>query len=319
MRTASVAKLVSPAGIVLLLACGTERNPAAPKLQAMSFANSEWSAPVNLGATINSPANEQGPTLSNDGLSLYFGSDGAGGSGSFDLWVARRPCPDCPWESPVNLGPIVNSAASETGPGLSIDGHLLFFTSTRAGGQGLADLYLSHRANPKDDFGWGPPGGLGPDVNTAAVEAGAEYLQSAEDGAANLYFNRAPLGGTADIYSAPLTREGETRGPAILVAELSDPIATDQGVSLRTDGREVFFFSTRAGGSGGADLWTSTRSSVHEPWSPPTNLGTSFNSPASDQQPNLSSDGRTLLFASSRAGGFGGTDIWMSTRTPSGH
>jgi len=306
-------------GAALLAACESAPDPAAIKLQAMSFANSEWSEPVNLGPTINTGFNEQGPNLSKDGLTLYFGSDRPGGVGSFDLWVARRACADCPWDAPVNLGPVVNTTASETGPGLSIDGHLLFFTSTRAGGQGLSDLYLSQRADAKDDFGWGPPVGLGPDVNTAASEAGAEYLQSAEDGTGNLYFNRAPPGGTADLYYAPLTRDGETRGPAILIPELSDPTGTDQGATLRTDGREVFFFSTRSGGLGGADLWTSTRRSVHDAWSAPVNLGAPLNSAAAEQQPSLSGDGRTLVFASSRSGGFGGTDLWMSTRTSSGH
>jgi hypothetical protein len=156
-------------------------------------------------------------------------------------------------------------------------------------------------------------------VNTAAAEAGAEYSQSAEDGSPNLYFNRAPPGGTADLYYAAITRDGETRGPAVLISELSDPVATDQGPTLRTDGREIFFFSTRSGGVGGADLWTSTRQSVHDPWSTPVNLASPLNSPAAEQQPSLSSDGRTLVFASSRSGGFGGTDIYMSTRTPSGH
>jgi hypothetical protein len=155
-------------------------------------------------------------------------------------------------------------------------------------------------------------------VNTPAAEAGAEFLQSAEDGAANLYFNRAPSGGTADLYNAEITRDGETRGPSVLISELSDPVATDQGPTLRSDGREVFFFSTRLGGIGGADLWTSTRRSVHDPWSPPVNPGAPLNSIAAEQQPSLSGGGRILLFASSRSGGFGGTDIWMSTRTPSG-
>lgn len=323
MRTEYIATLASLASVTLLVACESTPDPVALKLQAMSFANSKWSEPVNLGATINTAANEQGPTLSNDGLSLYFGSDRAGGSGAFDLWVSHRACSDtsdpaCAWQPPENLGPVVNTAASETGPSLSLDGHLLFFTSNRPGGPGGQDIYLSHRSNPNTDFGWEPPVALGPDVNTAANEAGAEYVQSAEDGAANLYFNRTPPGQTADIYYAPLTRDGETRGPATLVSELSDPTATDQGVTLRTDGREVFFFSTRPGGVGGNDLWTSTRRSVHDPWSPPVNLGTPINTAAAEQQPSLSGDGRTLLFASSRSG-FGGTDIWMITRTPSGH
>src|SRR5439155_1347684 len=205
------------------------------------------------GLPINTEFNEQGPTVSNDELSLYFGSDRPGGIGGFDIWVARRACTGCPWEAPTNLGPVVNSAFDETGPGLSIDGHLLFFRSTRPGGQGLGDIYLSNRADPKDDVGWNAPVALGPDVNTAAAEAGAEYLQSAEDGSPNPYFNRAPPGGTADLYDAAITRDGETRGPAVLIAELSDPVATDQGPTLRTDGREIFFFSTRSGGVGGAD------------------------------------------------------------------
>jgi len=308
--------LAALASLALLLACGTEsdRSITANLVASPTAHFSTWSEPVNLGSTINTTFNEQGPTLSNDELSLYFGSDRPGGIGGFDVWVSQRACKECAWETPLNLGPAVNTTSDETGPGLSIDGHLLFFRSTRPGGAGLGDIFLSKRANPKDDFGWGAPVALGPGVNTAAAEAGAEFLQSAEDGAANLYFNRAPPRGTADLYAAAITRDGETRGPAVLISELSDPIATDQGPTLRSDGREVFFFSTRPGGVGGADLWTSTRHSVHDPWTPPVNVGAPLNSTAAEQQPSLSSGGLTLLFASSRAGGFGGTDIWMSTR-----
>jgi len=308
--------LAALASLAPLLACGTEsdRSITANLVASPTAHFSTWSEPENLGSIINTTFNEQGPTLSNDELSLYFGSDRPGGIGGFDIWVSERACMDCAWETPQNLGPAVNTTSDETGPGLSIDGHLLFFRSTRPGGAGLGDIFLSKRRNPKDDFGWGVPVALGPDVNTAAAEAGAEFLQSAEDGAANLYFNRAPPGGTADLYAAAITRDGETRGPAVLISELSDPIATDQGPTLRSDGREVFFFSTRPGGVGGADLWTSTRRSVHDPWTPPVNVGAPLNSTAAEQQPSLSGGGLTLLFASSRAGSFGGTDIWMSAR-----
>ncbi len=308
--------LAAVASVALLVGCGMEsdRIITANLVANVTSHLSPWSEPENLGSTVNTTFNEQGPTLSNDERSLYFGSDRPGGIGGFDIWVSQRACKECAWETPENLGPAVNTTSDETGPGLSIDGHLLFFRSTRPGGAGLGDVFLSKRANPKDDFGWGVPVALGLDVNTAAAEAGAEFLQSAEDGAANLYFNRAPPGGTADLYYAAITRGGETLGPAVLISELSDPIATDQGPTLRSDGREVFFFSTRPGGVGGADLWTSTRRSVHDPWTPPVNVGAPLNSTAAEQQPSLSSGGLTLLFASSRAGGFGGTDIWMSTR-----
>jgi len=320
MKTTS-RMLAAGASLVLFLGCGTESERSITgNLIAFSTSHfSGWSEPVNLGATINTTFDEQGPTLSNDELSLYFGSDRPGGIGGFDIWVSRRSCRDCAWGTPENLGPAVNTSSGETGPGLSIDGHLLLFRSTRPGGPGLGDIYVSKRTDPKDDFGWGAPVALGPDVNTAAAEAGAEFLQSAEDGAANLYFNRAPAGGAADLYYVAITRDGETGGPAVLIAELSDPVFTDQGPTLRSDGREIFFFSTRPGGVGGTDLWTSTRRSVHDPWTSPVNVGAPLNSTAAEQQPSLSSGGRSLLFASSRSGGFGGTDIWMSTRAPSGN
>src|SRR3989454_6960410 len=305
------------ASLALLLGCGTEsdRSITANLVANVTSHFSPWSEPENLGSTINTTSNEQGPTLSNDELSLYFGSDRPGGIGGFDIWVSQRACKDCPWEAALNLGPAVNTASDETGPGLSVDGHLLFFRSPRPGGAGLGDVFLSKRANPKDDFGWGIPVALGPGVNTAAAEAGAEFLQSAEDGAANLYFNRAPPGGTADLYAAAITRDGETRGPAVLISELSDPIATDQGPTLRSDGREIFFFSTRPGGIGGGRLLSFPPRRRHRSLAAPPDAGGPLDSPAAGQQPSLSSGGLTPLFSSSRAGGFGGTDIWMSTRS----
>jgi hypothetical protein len=309
---------VSPATLALLIACQPEANPVGLKLQAMSFANSEWSEPANLGAPINSASLEASPTLSKDGLVLYFTSNRPGGLGLQDLWVSRRGCVECPWQEPINLGAPINSAAVDNGANLSGDGHLLFFFSGRPGGRGSTDIYVSHRADPKDDFGWEEPVNLGPDVNTATADQKPWYLQSAEDGAGNLYFSRGePTAGAQDIYYAPVTRDGETRGPAVFVSELNDPTGNDAGATVRADGREVFFSSFRPGGLGLSDLWTSTRRSVHDAWDTPVHLGAAMSSTAIDQQTSLSHDGRTLAWASDRPGGLGGLDIWMSTRTPS--
>ncbi len=321
MRGASIAEFATPVTLALLVACATDPNPAAPKLQAMSFAHSEWSEPVNLGPVVNSAANEQNATLSPDELSLYFSSNR---SGSLDIWVARRACTDaddpaCVWQAPVILGPVINGPGADFAPNLSIDGHLLFFSSVRPDGFGGPDIYVSRRADPNDDFGWEPAANLGPDVNTATAENAPMYLQSAEDGMANLYFNRGINAlQQADIYVAAVTRDGETRGPAEPVSELNVPNANDAAATIRADGRELMFWSTRAGGLGGVDLWVSTRQTVHDPWSPPANLGTPLNSPFDDLTPNLSFDGRTLIFGSNRPRGSGGNDLWMSTRTPSG-
>src|SRR6266699_4121595 len=324
MTTAAICRAALLAPFVLLAACRVASDPVAVKVQAMSFANSEWSEPVNLGPVVNSSSNEQNATLARDGLSLYFSSNRPGGSGPLDIWVSQRACTDpedaaCAWEAPVILGPVINGSGADFAPNLSIDGHLLFFSSVRPDGFGGPDIYLSHRADPTDDFGWEPAVNLGPDVNTATNDQAPMYLQSSEDGVANLYFNRGINAlQQSDIYLAAVTRDGETRGPAELVSELSVPNANDAAVTIRADGRELMFWSTRPGGLGGADLWVSTRQNVHDPWSPPTNLGAPLNSTSDDVTPNLSFDGRTLIFGSNRLGGSGGNDLWMSTRTPSG-
>ena len=274
-----------------------------------------WSEPVNLPAPINTAVAEFDPALSRDGLALYINTNRPGGSGGNDLWVARRACVTCAFGAPVNLGGVINTAAQEGGPELSPDGLTLFFQSDRPGGQGARDIYVSHRSDPTNDLGWGAPVNLGPDVNTGVDEYNAGYLHGTAGGPDTLYFQRGPASADLDIYSVALSTIGQPLGPAVLVPELSAPGVTDATPAIRRDGREVIFSSTRPGGFGLADLWSSIRRGTGGPWSPPENLGTPVNLASTDNGATLSSDGRVLLFSSNRAGGVGAQDLWMSTRT----
>jgi hypothetical protein len=312
-------------GILALAACHDPSGPAArtgsplvgSPAVANAFANSEWSEPVNIGAPVNSPANETNAAFSPDELAIYFTSNRPGTLGLTDIWVAERACLDCPWQAPVNLAAL-NTLGSEAGPRLSNDGHLLFFQSDKPGGQGSFDIYVTRRSNTHDNFSWGEPTALGLGVNTAEVEQAAVYLPSAEEGQGSLYFNRGPALAQGDIYYAAVTRDGETLGDAVFVAELTDAAAFDQHVTLRKDAHEVFIASTRAGGLGGFDIWTSTRQNVNDPWSPIQNAGLPLSTTFNDMQPSLTSDSRTMLFTSNRPGGVGGNDLWVSRRTPNG-
>ena len=98
---------------------------------------------------------------------------------------------------------------------------------------------------------------------------------------------------------------------AALVAELNSA-ANDRRPSVRFDGLEVFFDSDRIGPD--ADLWTSSRDNVSELWSTPVNLGASVNSASDDIQPFIGAERQTLIFASNRPGGFGGFDLYVTTR-----
>jgi hypothetical protein len=211
----------------------------------------------------------------------------------------------------------INTAANDAVPSLSRDGHWLFFASNRPGGFGDNDIWASWREHTHDDFGWEPPFNLGVGINSAFFDAGASYFENDEGGAPFLFFTSNRPGGlggpgTFDIYVSQLWPVGSF-GPATLVPELSSA-ASDQRPSVRFDGLEVFFFSNRPG-SLGNDLWVSTRKSLFDPWSIPDNLGPAVNSESNDQQPHIAADRQTLFFATDQPGGFGGLDLYVTTRT----
>lgn len=314
-------KDVAAAGLTCLLAVGSAALLAADDPQQFSH----WSAPVNLGPIVNSIATEAGAFISQDRLSLYFGSwscsptpvppcrpDGFGG---FDIYVSQRASVDDSWGTPQNLGPIINTSGNEQTPTLSLDGHWLYFMSDRPGGFGGPDLYVSRRHSKRDDFGWQLPVNLGGGVNTFTEESCPAYFEDDVTGTITLYFNRGALG-SEDIYASTLQPD-ETFGQAVLVGELSSTYR-DVRPAIWKDGLVMFLDSNRPGTLGGLDLWVSTRPSTSDlfPWSAPVHLGSVVNSPASvDARPVLSFDGTELYFHSNRPGGYGGNDLYRSTRT----
>src|SRR2546426_1123770 len=88
---------------------------------------SGWSTPVNLGPGINSVLRENGPAISKDGLSLYFGSFRDGGFGGSHIWGAPRASVDHSLGPPVNLRPTIKTASPQAGPRVFPRGSLVFF------------------------------------------------------------------------------------------------------------------------------------------------------------------------------------------------
>src|SRR5688572_20755207 len=297
--------------VVITLAVLVSYTTAEPKY-------SDWSAPVNLGAVINSTAEDSTPALSKNGLSLYFHSARTGGFGLTDLWVSQRNSEEEEWGTPVNLGEVVNTSSDDLMPNLSRDGHRLFFVSRRPGSQtnaaGIAgfDIWMSWRDHVHNDFDWQPPVNLGVPINSNTFDQNPFFFDNDEVGVPQLFFTKS-VGTQNDLFVSNLMPDGTFSVP-LPVADLNSA-ANERGISIRFDGLEVFIMSTRTGGAGGQDLWTATRESVSDPWSVPTNLGPLINTTGTDAEPHISSDRETLYFSSSRTGGFGGQDLYMVTRT----
>lgn len=287
---------------------------------------SDWSEPVHLGPLVNARfvSDEFGATISKDGLSLYFTSARPGGFGGTDIWVSQRATAGDPWEAPLNLGPAVNSESNDALPRLSLDGHRLYFNSTRPGGFGGNDLYVSRRHNQDNDLSWEQPENLGSGVNSPANDVGAAVFEDGGNGTMVLYFqsNRPGGPGLTDIYASTLQAD-DMFGPAVLVAELSSPFG-DNVPCVRRDGLEVLINSNRPGSmpfpspftGRSFDLWVSTRESTAHPWSLPINLGPVVNTDFNDGWAALSFDGTALYYSTSRPAEEDGTlDFYVSTRS----
>jgi WD40-like Beta Propeller Repeat len=274
---------------------------------------SEWSPPVNLGPTVNTPDFEVCPSITKSGLSLYFGSNRPNGFGGVDIYVSQRASTNDVWGPPQNLGPTVNSPVTDNCPFVTPDGHTLIFL--RNPGLAGIDLYASFRQNKRDDFAWGPPVPLAA-LNTPFNEFGPTGYEDDETGDFVLYFTSDRPGGPGgpDIYMSRMASDG-TLLPATLVAELSSS-AQDLFASVRKDGRELFLASDRDGTIGGLDFWVTRRESTLDPWGVPQNLGPSVNSTDFEQRPAISWDALTLIFTSNRVdGNFGNFDVYEATRT----
>jgi len=267
-----------------------------------------FGTPTNLGPMVNTSHGDADTCLSMDMLELYFDSDRPGGSGNWDLWVAKRTSKDDDWTQPVNLGPTINSSAWYHDASISADKLSLLFGSNRSGGYGGDDLWITKRATIND--AWGTPENLGSTINSSNNEMdpalSADGLQ--------LYFcsqNRPGGYGSFDIFVSTRASLNDDWEPPV---NLGPPINTsyaDYSPNMSADGLTLFFCSERPDGYGDADLWVTRRPTTNDDWGEPINLGPTVNSLDWEGDPDLSSDGTVLLLTSDRPGGYGSWDAWQ--------
>ena len=158
-----------------------------------------WSAPKNLGREFNSAAWDAQPSISPDGLTMYFSSRRFGSiDGSEDIWVAYKNT-DGTWGKPVTLGPDINTGGSERSPFIANDGRTLYFSSNGRPGFGGHDLFMTRK---QDDGLWSEPVNLGSPINSSGDD---EFMTIPARGDKIFYASqRDSLKGSLDIYEAIL-------------------------------------------------------------------------------------------------------------------
>ncbi|MGD8717854.1 MAG: hypothetical protein PVH29_03430 [Candidatus Zixiibacteriota bacterium] len=208
------------------------------------------------------------------------------------------------WQSPVNLGAVVNSAYGDWYPVLTPHGDYMFFVSSRPGGYGNGDIWCSANIGGV----WQAPVNCGAAVNSAGLDTGIALNLAGT----RLYFASDAAGtlGDLDVWYAPVT--GGTLGAKVHLPAPVNSVYRECCPVIGPGGDDVYFSSEKPGGQGGHDMYVS--SWTGSGWSEPVSLGAP-NSAYNECPRWISDDGLMLAYLSWRPEGEGGCDLWYTTKT----
>lgn len=100
----------------------------------------KWTAPVNLGNTINTEYDEEGVFMHADGKTLYFSSMGHKTMGGYDIFKSVYEKGN--WSEPENIGYPVNTPDDDVFFSISANGRHGYYSSAASGGYGGQDIYM---------------------------------------------------------------------------------------------------------------------------------------------------------------------------------
>lgn len=253
--------------------------------------------PVNLA--INTKADEDVPFLSSSGLTLWYASNA---QGKFDIMVASRKNALAAWSKGKLLEDYVRTEVDDRGVYLTRDGvypQYLYFATKKDKETKNFDIYVAVKQSRMGSFTEPTP------VNAVDTTADEMHPWLTADGK-QLYFSRK----TKDGWRVYVSKRAQATGAQgfdepVLVEDLPPDF---HHVTLTRDGKTMYLQGPLDKERVGLFVATKTAKG----WSKPEPL-TMLNdaaAPKGDCSPSLSADGTMLYFASDRAGGKGGFDIW---------
>lgn len=256
----------------------------------------EWAAPTMI-TELSTIDDEVDPSISRDGLTLYFASVRGGAR---DIWTSTRPSIGAPWSAPAKVPELSTSTDEEGNPDVSPDGLEMYY--------GLSTVFRKTRASTAESFA-NQVEGLGAIFGFSAPIA----PQITSDGL-ELYFAAIPAGGVLrQLFRA---RRAAPTATAMWtdfeMLPVTDATRENNFMALSPDGLELVF--SRDFGGPNWDLWRITRPSTSGEFDPATQTPLSqLNTTSSDADPEITSTNREMIFDSDRPGA-GGYDLYVTTR-----
>ena len=181
------------------------------KLYSSEKTNYGWNNAIELSNEINSSIWQADANISSDGNALIFSSIRKGnydyniniqpgtyhGEGNFasDIYVSLKNNND-EWQTPVNIGPTINTIYCDRSPFLHPDMKTLYFSSSGHGGLGDLDVYKSTRLNDSCWNCWSEPINMGKEINSFGSDWGYRISTNGE----KAYFSKSSTENNEDIY-----------------------------------------------------------------------------------------------------------------------
>lgn len=238
-----------------------------PNLYQSKKAGAGWGDPTLISFCVDS-VNFAHPTLNADATTMYFASNTQGTLGKGDIWMSHYDKKAKDWGTPVNLGPIVNTAGSECYPYLSDDGKVLYFSSDAHIGLGGLDIFKV--ALDKDGKPTGQIENLKYPLNSPFDDFGIMLEGNKERG--YLSSNREGGKGGDDIWSFVLPPLVFNVNGTVKNAKDKTPVPNCAVILKGSDGKLV---QTKTDASGNYtmhldpevtyDMWTTTDKTVTTP------------------------------------------------------
>lgn len=221
-----------------------------------------------------SGTNADDPTLRGDLLELYFNRGSS-------LYRTSRASSSDPWGMPATL-PALESDQGDSSPELTSDGLTVYFASNRAGSY---DIFVATRSSTSSM--WGAPAPV-PELNTTD---NLETNPTPTPDNLRLVFSRGSSSTARDLFEASRASTADPFGAPEPLTELNTS-SNEGGPMLALGGTMIVFFSNR---NGNDDLFFATRPAPGMPFDPPEPIE-GVNTSASEGDPWISEDGRTLFF-----------------------
>jgi Tol biopolymer transport system component len=261
--------------------------------------NAAFGAATEL-TTLDTASDDEAPFLTPDELTLYFGSNRAGGAGGYDVYRATRAAVTAPFGN-VTLVTGVNTTGDERVPRISSD-ELTLIAANKPIGSTLLRVGLSLRTSTAVAF---------PALQSIANVAGTTNdTEPTMLPSGNVIYFASDRGGNYDLYRTSKSG-GAFSAPVLVAGAQLNTASTESSPAVTPDELHLYILSNRAGVQGVYDIYASSRATTADAFSAPVSV-TELNTTSIDFPSWISPDNCVLYFT--RAITNRGYDMFFATR-----